>query len=216
MHKPIHIVIVDDHILLRKGLASLINFFPGYKVLFEASNGKDFINKLNPSDCPDVVLLDINMPEMDGYETADWITAHHSGIKILALSLMNTIAEIEKMILCGAKGVILKDIDPQELRYALNEVIKKGYYHNPSIAMPAGHNWKTRKWEVNKLIDLTERELSLLKLLCGELTHREISQKLSLSEQTVAEDVKTLLQKLKVQTRVGLVMYAINHKILKL
>src|SRR5579875_4092592 len=104
-----YIAIVDDHTMFRKGLVSLINFFPDYKVLFDAANGKDFINQLKPKHVPDIVLLDITMPEMDGYATADWIRVNHPEMKILALSTMDSETAIIKMIRHGAKGYLLKD-----------------------------------------------------------------------------------------------------------
>src|SRR5690606_12394668 len=113
-----HIAIVDDHALFRKGLAGLINCFPDYKVLLEASNGSDFIHRLQAEQLPDIVLLDISMPEMDGYATAEWIRINHPSIKILALSTMDAESAIVKMIRHGAKGYVLKDAEPSELKRA--------------------------------------------------------------------------------------------------
>src|SRR5580704_3000720 len=99
-----YIAIVDDHTMFRKGLTSLINLFPGYKVLFDAANGQDFIKQLQPRSIPDILLLDIAMPEMDGYATASWVRANYPGIRILALSTMESESAIIKMIKSGAKG----------------------------------------------------------------------------------------------------------------
>jgi DNA-binding NarL/FixJ family response regulator len=116
----IHIAIVDDHSMVRKGLCSLISLFSRYKVLFDACNGKDFIKQLKPRFLPSIVLLDINMPEMDGYATAQWISANYPEVRILALSTMESDQSIIRMIKCGATGYILKDADPEELKYALD------------------------------------------------------------------------------------------------
>src|SRR5215469_5395838 len=114
------VVLVDDHALLRSGLASLINGFGEFEVLFEACDGKNLIRQLKFSRRPDIILLDINMPEMDGYETACWLRRHHPEIKVLALSMYDSDNSIVRMLRNGAKGYILKDIDAAELRLALD------------------------------------------------------------------------------------------------
>jgi len=122
------IVVVDDHTMFRKGLCKLIDLFVNYTILFEAENGKDFIAKLSKDELPDIVLLDITMPEMDGYDTALWIKNNYPDIKIIALSTMDADAAIIKMIKCGAKGYVLKDAEPEELKLAFNEVLSKGFF----------------------------------------------------------------------------------------
>ena len=114
-----HIAIVDDHTMFRKGLMALINLFPNYSVLFDASNGKDFIAQLNPKHLPDIVLMDITMPEMDGYATAEWLHNNYPEINILALSTMDSEAAIIKMIKSGAKGYVLKDASLMNLNLLL-------------------------------------------------------------------------------------------------
>jgi len=133
MHDIKHIVIVDDHAMFRKGLAVLLNSFAGYKVLFGASSGKDLINQLDANNLPDIILLDINMPEMDGYETAEWLQANYPAIKILALSTMDSESAVLKMVKKGAKGYLLKDIEPHELKHALDEVCLQDYFYNSLV-----------------------------------------------------------------------------------
>ena len=127
------VVLVEDNNLLRKGLAHMASWIGGYTVLFEAANGKDFISQLQPGALPDIVLLDIDMPVMDGYETALWLTANYPQAKILALSMYNDEQEIKRMIKNGAKGYCPKTVDPYEFKRALNSLIKKGCYypHHP-------------------------------------------------------------------------------------
>src|SRR5689334_17138851 len=122
----IKIAIVDDHILLRKGLAALIDDFDDYKVLFEANNGKDFTEKVDVNSPPDIVLMDINMPEMDGYETALWIRKMLPACKVLALSMFDNDTAVLRMIKNGARGYVLKDIEPADLKLALNCIVTKG------------------------------------------------------------------------------------------
>src|ERR1700753_315294 len=123
------VALVDDHVLLRSGIASLIRGFGDYDVLFEACGGKDLIRPLKHPRRPDILLLDINMPEMDGYETACWLRRNHPDIRVLALSMYDSDSSIVRMLRNGAKGYILKDIDASELRLALESVLEKGFYY---------------------------------------------------------------------------------------
>ena len=126
--KQIQVAIADDHTLLRKALGKLINSFDDYTVLFEADNGKEIKNKIAQHIVPDLVLLDVNMPEMDGFETAGWLNKNYPKIKMLALSMFSDEKTIIKMLRLGAKGYILKNIDPDELKNALDSVMKKNFY----------------------------------------------------------------------------------------
>src|ERR1700712_3308504 len=132
--KPIQVGIADDHTLLRKALAKLIGSFEGYAVLFEADNGKEVKNKIGQHLVPDLVLLDVNMPEMDGFETTIWLNKNYPKIKILALSMYSDEKTIIKMLRAGAKGYVLKNIDPDELRNALDSVMKKNFYLSEYIS----------------------------------------------------------------------------------
>src|ERR1700730_1306929 len=132
MQTKANIVLVDDHVLLRNGLANLIKSL-GYGVLFEADNGMDFIRKLKPKFLPDVVLLDINMPQMDGYETAVWSKQNHPEIKVLALSMYDDESPIIRMLKNGARGYILKDTDPSELKAAIEALLTKGFYYSEMV-----------------------------------------------------------------------------------
>src|SRR5450755_2222750 len=130
MSEPKYVALVDDHTMFRKGLAVLINLFPNYKVLLDVANGREFIDQLQTDRLPDIVLLDIHMPVMDGYATAAWLRVNHPEIRVLALSTMDTDATIIKMIHQGARGYILKDADPKELQVAFDEILTRGYYYN--------------------------------------------------------------------------------------
>lgn len=212
-----NIVLIDDHVLLRNGLANLLKEL-GYGVLFEADNGKDFINKLKPRFLPDIVLLDINMPEMDGYETASWIRRYHPSIKILALSMNDNENAIIQMLKAGAVGYILKDTDPAELKTALMSLIKKGFYYNDMVTGKLVHainNLDKDENSIKDILQISDREKEFLKLVCTELTYREIAEKMNLSPRTVDGYRDALFEKLNVKTRVGLAIYAIRNGIVQ-
>ncbi len=219
MSDKLSIAIVDDHTLFRKSLTVLIDLFPRYKVKHEASNGKDLIGQLNPKDLPDIVLMDINMPIMDGYTTTAWLRDNYPAIKILALSTMDSETAIIKMIKCGAKGYVLKDADPVELKLAFEEVMSRGYFYNELITHKVLNSINHLTDEKNKLglfANLTEREVQFLKYVCTELTYKEIAEKLFVSVRTVEGYRDTLCEKLNLKTRVGLAMYAIKNNLVSL
>lgn len=219
MNPPKYIAVVDDHTMFRKGLISLINLFPNYKVLFDAANGKDFIKQLQPRQLPDILLLDIAMPEMDGYLTANWVTANYPDIKILALSTMDAETAIIKMIKNGAKGYVLKNAEPQELKQAFDDVLNRGFYYNDLVSrkiIQSVNLLADEKSSLHIFSKLTDRELTFLKLACSEKTYAEIAREMFVSERTVDGYRDALFKKLDVTTRVGLVIYAIKNDIVKL
>lgn len=216
MDKLIQIAIVDDHTMFRKGLIKLINLFPNYSVLLDASYINDFISQLNPKRLPDIVLMDITMPGMDGYIATTWLHDNHPDIKVLALSTMDSESAIIKMIKCGAKGYVLKDADPSELRFAFDEVLRQGYYYNELVTrkvMSAVSNLLDTKNPVSLFAKLTDRELEFLRYTCTELTYKEIADRMFLSVRTVEGYRDSLCEKLDLKSRIGLAMYAIKNQI---
>jgi two-component system invasion response regulator UvrY len=210
-----NIVLVDDHALLRKGLATLVKNL-GHEVLFEADNGKDFIENLKPKLLPDIVLLDINMPEMDGYQTANWIKANHPSVKTLALSMYDDENSIIRMLKSGAKGYLLKDSEPSELQDAIIALMNKGYYYSDLVSgklINAINKIDDDGSELKNLIKLTNREIDFLKYTCTELTYKEIADELCVSPRTVDGYRGDLFEKLRVKSRIGLVIYAIRNGI---
>jgi len=213
------VAVVDDHVLLRKGLCELIIGFGNYVIQFEADNGQDFVSKINPSDLPDAVLMDVNMPLMDGYEATAWIKQYYPAIKVLILSMYDNETSIIRMFRAGARGYILKDCDPRDLKSALISVITKEYYYSDLVSSKLINN--IRKQDDNQspfqvLSDLNEREITFLKHACSELTYKEIADKMFLSPRTIDGYRDALFEKLGVSTRVGLVLYAIKHGIVVL
>ena len=210
-----NIVIIDDHVLLRNGLANLVKDL-GYGVLFEADNGKDFIEKLKPKFLPDIVLLDISMPLMDGYETANWLKKFYPDIKVLALSMNDNENAVIRMLKAGAKGYILKDTDPSELKMAFYALMTKGFYYSEMVTgklIHAINNPAKPDDDAIGFIELNDNEQEFLRHICSELTYKDIADKMSVSPRTVDGYRDGLFKKINVKTRVGLVMYAIRSGI---
>jgi len=211
LSKKIQVAIADDHTLLRKALAKLIASFDQYAVLFEAENGKEIKAKLGQHIIPDVVLLDVNMPEMDGYETVRWLYANYPQVKVLALSMYSDEKTIIKMLRLGAKGYILKNIDPEELKNALDSVVQKNFYLSEYISGKIISGLHKDAGRDEEEVHLTDKEKEFLRLICSEITYKDIAVKMFVSPRTVDEYRNTLFEKLKVKSRVGLVMYAMRH-----
>src|ERR1700760_4338252 len=213
------VVLVDDHVLLRNGLASLIRSFGRFDVLYEASDGKDLIRQLKISRRPEIVLLDIGMPEMDGYETACYLRRHYPEVRVLALTMSDMDSSIVRMLKNGAKGYILKDIDATGLERALDSVLDKGYYYSETVTErlidTITHSDEPDR-RFRDLLMLNERELEFMKLVCTEWTYKEIADRMYLSPRTIDGYRDALFEKLNVKTRVGLAMYAIRSGIVKL
>jgi len=209
------IALVDDHSLLRMGLASLVES-QGNTVLFEADDGKEFIKKLDGQNLPHIVLMDINMPEMDGFETTQWLRQNHPGVHVLALSMYDNETSIIRMLKCGAKGYILKDSEPAELKTAIDDIISKGFYYSDLVSgklMHAINKLDDETDDLKNLVPLNDRETDFLKYACTEMTYKEIADKMFVSPRTIDGYRDALFEKLKLKTRVGLVMYAIKHGI---
>ena len=206
------IVLTDDHTLLRNGLAGLLTSL-GHIVLFEADNGKDLISKLNSTNIPDILMLDINMPEMDGYETARWIKNHYPKVKILALSMYDNENAVIGMLKCGVNGYILKDSDPSILRDAISALVEKDFYYSDHVSGKLIHAIRQQQEGNidNKLHNLNGREKEFLKYTCSEMTYKEIAEKMFVSPRTIDGYRDTLFEKLQLKTRVGLVIYAIRN-----
>jgi len=209
------VVLVDDHSLLRIGLAQLVQSL-GFTVIFEADDGKEFIERLQTTALPDVVLMDINMPVMDGFEATQWLKQNHPDIKVLALSMYDNENSIIRMLKCGAKGYILKDSEPAELKAAIDALVSKGYYYSDLVSGKLIHAINKIEDEgsaVNTLSNLNDRETDFLKYACTEMTYKEIADKMFVSPRTIDGYRDGLFEKLNVKTRVGLVMYAIKNGI---
>jgi DNA-binding NarL/FixJ family response regulator len=214
----IPIAVVDDHVMFRKGLCMLIELFKQYEVVVEANNGLDLQAFMQQNTIkPEIVLLDINMPKKDGYETALWLQQNFPNCKVLALSTMDTEASIIKMIGNGARGYILKDANPDELRQALQDVQTGGYYYNQLVNKDSIKKWQAQDGNngksVQDLFNITDKEYAFLQLACSEKNYQQIAKEMFLSERTIDGYRESLFKKLGVATRVGLVIFAMKNKL---
>jgi DNA-binding NarL/FixJ family response regulator len=206
------IVIVDDHILIAKALSSILANFEQFEVLYECENGKELQEKTkHKKNVPDIVLLDISMPIMNGFETASWLKEVHPEVLIMALSMQDDEHSLIKMIKNGAKGYLLKNTHPTELENALNELVKRGYYYPEWAASKIFANLSKDVIEVPKHDHLTQREKEFLHYAATEMTYKEIADKMFCSPRTVESYRDSLFEKLGLKTRVGLAVYALKN-----
>jgi DNA-binding NarL/FixJ family response regulator len=205
---PLQIVLVDDHRLFRSGIASLINKLPQYKILFEAGDGEELMRKLTPKLKPDIILLDINMPKMDGVVTAQWIRDTYPDICIIVLSMFEDAEKVLQMIKIGVKGYLLKDAEPASFEQALQKVAHGDVYYPEFVTRRLVQNLSQHA----EIIKLNSREIEFLKLAGSELTYKEIADQMCISVRTVDGYRDQLFEKLHIKSRVGLVLYAIKNK----
>lgn len=210
MSYKIKLALADDHTLFRKGIEELIGDFENMEVLFSVCNGKELLNKLSSStSLPDVCLLDINMPELNGFETAKQIKEIWPGIHILAVSVYDSEFNIIGMLRAGAGGYILKDAQPDILRKAIEVLYNKGFYHSELVTGKVMRQIISKPKEVTPS-ELTQNEIQFLKLSCSEMTYKEIADKMGISHRTIDGYRDHLFQKLSIKSRTGLVMYALK------
>ncbi len=213
------VAMIDDHILMRQSLASVVNATPGFKVIYEGNNGKELSEWLDPNNLPDLVLMDINMPIMNGHETAQWLTANYPDLRFIAISMLNDERSIIKMLRNGARGYLLKDSEILDFRQALNDVMTKGIYINTVLyrhivdsLQGVQPNEQSEQAIVNELGD---REKEFLRWLCTDKSYKEIAAAMYLSPRTVDGYRDMLFEKIKVASRIGLVLFAIRNEIAK-
>jgi DNA-binding NarL/FixJ family response regulator len=202
----ITVALVDDHTILRKSLAVLVEMQEGYKVVLEADNGDHFKQLLKTNPAPDIVLLDITMPVMGGVDTAKWLREDHPEVKILALTMVKNEMVVIRMLKYGARGYLLKDCETAELRNALREVIEAGYYYNDILTAKM-----VRRGPDADLPELNNQELGFLRWACTDMTHKEIAAEMQVSPRTVDGYRDSLFRKLNVSSRVGIAIYAIKN-----
>lgn len=216
MKTNLKVYIADDHTLYRKAMVNLLLSFNTISVVKDAENGKELISLIKTEE-PDVCILDLQMPVMDGAETCEYLGAKYPDLKIIVLTMHDSEKYILHMIESGAHAFLLKNTEPRELEKAITSVIENDFYHNDLVASILRKNvksWKGVQKPVFKTPILTDREKEILLLICQELTIREISDRLSLSENTVRNHRVNIMDKIGATNTVGLVKYAYESGIL--
>lgn len=212
----INIAIADDQKLFRKGMAALISSFDEMELLFEAENGKELLQLCNEAPVkPDIILLDLSMPEMNGLDALKVLKVDHPSIRAIIL----TIHEVENFILAtiqaGANGYLAKNAEPEEVELAIREVFKNDFYFTVPMLeiMRKGLTKKAQPVSLDQE-RLTNREKEVLQLICKQFSSHEIAEKLFLSHRTVEGHRNNLLAKTGSRNTAGLVLYALKHQLL--
>ncbi|AZJ33379.1 response regulator transcription factor [Tenacibaculum sp. Mcav3-52] len=207
------VVVVDDHTLLSQAIEGMVNTFDKFKVLYTCKNGKEVEEKFlaSPKNIPDLVLVDVNMPVMNGIETTEWIVNNYPQVHVMALSVEDADGTILKMLKAGAVGYLLKDTKKEILEKALLEMMDNGFYHTRNVTTLLLDSVSGKNSRNN--LAFKDNEITFMKLACSELTYKEIAEKMFLSPKTIDGYRDSLFTKLNVRNRVGLVMYAIKNKI---
>jgi two-component system, NarL family, invasion response regulator UvrY len=213
----IKVALADDHVLLRSALANLINGFGDCKVIYQASDGKELVSQIKESQSPDVAILDLNMPEMDGLETAEWLKLHCPKVHVMMLTMYDSELALIRLLQAGVKGFLKKDIHPSELKFAIHSVVQSGYYysnHTTGKLVNLFRNGEENSLSLEKAM-LTGQELDFLKMVCSDMTYKEIAIRMGLNPRSVDTLRDTLFTKLDVKSRVGLAMFAIRHGVVR-
>lgn len=216
--------IVDDHNLFRKGLIKLINLADKdnrYTIIFEAENGYDLKERLNNKELPDIVLMDIDMPDMDGFQAVQWLRDNYPSVSVLVISMLESEESIIKMLRMGVKGYLSKDIEVEDMHMALEAISRKGFYYSDFVSILMAKaiirgNEIDNSGGLIKVTDLSEKEKEFLKLACTELTYLQIAEKMHLSHKTIDGYREALFERFNVKNRVSLAMYAVKNGIVRI
>lgn len=205
----------DDHALLRNALSSLINSFENCLVIHQSGTGRELTESITAGTVPDVVILDLNMPDMGGLETAEWLQKNVPQVQVLMLTMYDSELSLIRLLQAGVKGFLKKDVDPSELKFAIQSVVHSGYYysnHTTGKLVNLFRNNTNGNNGLQKAI-LSDQELQFLTLACSDLTYKEVAQQMGLNPRSVDTLRDQLFIKLDVKSRVGLAMVAIRHGI---
>ena len=221
MEEKIKIVIADDELLFQKGISFILGREKNMEIIKEVSNGQELMDYLNSiDDLPDIVLMDLKMPHLNGVEATKLMSSKFPSIKIIALTSYNTDSFIANMIHVGAVSYLVKNATPKEMIDTINEVYDKGFYYNEVVlkVINDGIISPNAKAKINKSFFsedyLTNREKEILQLICMQYSTAEIAEKLFISPRTVEGHRNSLLLKTESRNVAGLVVFALQNKII--
>lgn len=206
----IKVIVVDDHQMFIDGISELIKGMPEIEIVGEANNGVDLIDLLSKQ-AADVILMDVNMPKMDGYEATKKLVSEYPETKVIMLTMHDSSAYIQKLIKAGASGYILKNTGKAELQAAIETVADGETYYSQKVTQRIMQGLQKKEKQKNAVVELTDREKDVLKLIAEEFTTHEIADKLCISHHTVESHRKNLIAKLGVRNIAGLVKYAVEN-----
>lgn len=221
MPKYIRVILVDDEALFRSGMRFILERQANIKVVFEASNGIELLEYLAAAaTLPDIVLMDLKMPELNGVETTKILNKTYPNLKIIALSSYDSKSFIINMVNEGASSYIIKNSTPQEMIATINKVHSKGFYYN-EFTLKIIREEKLKKTDtiLKSILDadfLTQREYEVLELICLEFSSPEIAEKLNISPRTVEVHRTNLMEKTKTKNVAGLVVFAIQNNLISI
>jgi len=211
----IKVAIVDDHSLFRNGLKLLLSGFPEIEVVGESSNGKEFLQQLAFT-TPDIVPMDIEMPVMNGIDATQESLKIQPTLKIITLSMFGEEEYYYKMIDAGVKGFVLKNSDIDEVVRAINTVMEGGTYFSQELLLNVVKKFRDVR-KIEKLqLQLSQREMEIIELICHGLSNQEIADKLHISKRTVDKHRANILSKTDTNNTASLVMFAVEHKLIEL
>jgi DNA-binding NarL/FixJ family response regulator len=212
----IKVAIADDHKIFRKGVILSLRPFTNIKFVQEAENGQDLIDGLAKSE-PDVILMDLRMPQKDGIETTKQIAKQYPAMHIVILTMFEDERFVSHLMEIGANGYLLKSADPSEIRRAIMDVAEKGYYLNNfvnRILLKKSHSKQKTIPSLSSEITLNEREKDVIKYICMEFTATEIAQKMEVSPRTVEAIKDRLMEKFGTKNTAGLVFFAVKNNLI--
>ena len=216
MEDTIKVAIADDHKIFRKGVILSLRSYVNLKFVMEAENGEDLIAKI-PEAQPDVILCDLKMPIKDGIDATKIITKNFPGIRVIILTMYEDERFVGHLMDCGAAGYLLKNTEPAEIRKAIMDVMRTGFYLNPFVnKVLIKKNYSKQKFNPNLTTEvvLSEREKEVLTLVCMEFTAAEIAAKMDISSRTVEAIKDRLMERFGVKNSVGLVFYAMKNSLI--
>ncbi|HOY40652.1 MAG TPA: response regulator transcription factor [Chitinophagales bacterium] len=207
------VILVDDHQMLIDGLSAILAANENIEILKTFTNGNLLLEELHELQ-PEIILTDISMPDIDGYELTKKIKQQNPSIQVIALSMSGSIADINKMLDVGISGYVLKNVGNQELIEAIYKVAQGKMHFSDDVTEEMVKNKHAKPNKQEDQVKLTERELEILKLIVQELNNAEIADKLFISERTVETHRKNMIRKFNTKTIVGLIKYAMDHKLI--